>query len=350
MIQFPETARAEWQAIADVEHATASLRARIERGVSVEKEVERLRVRHEAQTLFNAELVAGDTPALEMGSIADFIAMSQTTVVDLIDGVLKDHSLCTVLGPSGVGKTTVALQMLHSLLTGDDWLGQPVQKIDGRVGILSYDQNSGMMANWIVASGMDVRQVLMVNAHGRGNPLAVPEMRAQIANTWRAAEVEVILVDSFSASFAGADQNDTAQTMTYYRDMMKFAYTEVGARALLMIVHSTAASPLKARGSTAHKDVADSVVAETWTDPQDITSPRQLQMVKYREGIGQTEMSPVIVTYPDDVTHLVGLDTGAMTLANLPIPASVKAAAAFTVVPQPIEQPDTDSEKEVDTL
>lgn len=350
MIQFPETAASEWRSIEGKANATRELRKQIERGLSVENAVEKLKIRHEADILFQAELAADDTPALVMGSIADFVAMKQSAVADLIDGVVKDQALCTVLGPSGVGKTTLALQMLHSLLTGEDWLGQPVQKIDGSVGILSYDQNSGLMENWIVASGLDINRVFMVDAHGRGNPLAVPTMRAQIVAAMRQKGVEVILVDSFSASFFGADQNDTAQTMAYYRDMKKFAYTEVGARALLEIVHSTAASPLKARGSTAHKDVADSVVAETWTDPQDSGSPRKVEMVKYREGIGQHQMTPIVLTPPDDVTHLVGLDFGAMSLAGLSIPPAAKALAAFTVVPDPHAAPDTDSDKEDDDL
>jgi hypothetical protein len=65
-------------------------------------------------------------------------------------------------------------------------------------------------------------------------------------------------------------------------------------------------------------------------------------MVKYRAARGQHQMNPVVVTAPDDVTHLVALDLGAMTLAGLSLPPG-SMAAAFTSLPTPVETPDTDS-------
>ena len=174
MIQFPETAQVEWKIIADAANATMLVRKKIDRDARVETEVERLRVRHEASLQFQAELDADLTPALVMGSIADFVNMGQSTPVDLIEGVLKADGTCIMLGPGGAGKTTLSLQMLHSLLTGTDFLGRVVKKISGTVGILSYDQNAALMTNWIVASGLDPDQVFMIDAHGRGNPLKVP--------------------------------------------------------------------------------------------------------------------------------------------------------------------------------
>lgn len=353
MIRFPETVEREWSAVETAAKTTLLVRKRINRGVSIENEVEKLHVRHEARLRFQAEIDAQDTPPLVMGTIADFLASGQSVPEDMIEGVMKVEGMCTVLGPSGVGKTTLALQMVHSVMTGDDWLGQVAKPISGAAGILSYDQNSAMMTNWISASGVDPTRVSMVDAHGRGNPLAVPSMRSQIAGAWKDMGVEVVLIDSFSASFHGMDQNDAALTMAYYRDMKKFAYSEVGAKVLIVILHSSDSNPTRPRGSTTHKDVADTMVSITLTDPTDKNSARRVRMEKYREGIGQSEMTPVIVGAPDDVTHLVSLDLGAMTLEGLPIPPRAAASVAFTAMPDPNDQPeppDTEIDEEDDDL
>lgn len=347
MIQFPETAQIEWEVVADAANAAEELRLRIERGTAVEKEVERLRVRHQATTLFQQELDSDQTPTLEMMTVADYQnSPSFTAPVDLVDGVVKDNGLCLVLGPSGSGKSTIAMQMLHSLSTGDDWLGQTAKPLTGSFGVLSYDMDASMLAAMLVKyPGMDMRKVSIVNAFKRGNPLGVPAFRQKIAAAWKQMAVEVVVLDSFSASFFGLDQNDAAATMHHYRDLKLFALTEVGAKALVVIVHSTEASPNKVRGSTVHHDVADSIVSMT-ANP---AGERTVRMVKYRAAPGQRQMNPAVVSAPDDVTHLVSLDLGAMSLAGMQLPAG-SAAAAFTEMPEPTEIPDTESDEEDDDL
>jgi hypothetical protein len=209
------------------------------------------------------------------------------------------------------------------------------------MGIVSYDMDAAMMLDWMDGfPNMDPRKVSVVNAYKRGNPLGVPAMRAQIAAAWRAQQTEVVLIDSFSASFFGQDQNDAAAVQHHYRDMKLFALTEVGARALLVIVHSTDSNPHKARGSSVHHDAADSIMSQ-WADGN--TGQRHLRMVKYRAARGQVQMNPVVITAPDSVTHLVELDLGAMTLNGMHLPAGA-AAAAFTDMPETYEEPDTDSD------
>lgn len=339
MIQFPETAAAEWQIVADAANAKTTMRRRLELDSLVERAVEKLRINHEAKEIFQQEIDAENTPPLEMVTLASYTPAAAP--VDMIEGVMKEDGLCVVLGPSGSGKSTVALQMLHSLMSGNDWLGQPVKPIMGSVGVLSYDMEAGMIMDWMSGfPNIDPHRVSVVNAHKRGNPVGVPAMRRQIASTWRAMNVEAVVLDSFSASFFGHDENDAAATMAHYRDMKMFALTEVGAKALIVIVHSTEKSPLKARGSTVHKDTSDTMVAVV----SDLdTGKRTVSVEKYRAARGQQMMSPVIVGAPDDVTHLVDLDTGAMALAGLPIPPGY-SAQLFT--PEPYETPETESDTE----
>lgn len=351
MIQFPETARREWETIANAAKASAEVRKRIERDTLIDREIERLRIRHEAARLFQQELDADGTPTLEMVTLGTYQNSPAMVPADMIEGVAKENGLTTVLGPSGSGKSTLALQMLYSVMTGDPWLGQPVTKIDGGVGVLSYDMDAAMMLDWMAGfPNVDPSKVSVVNAYKRGNPLGVPAIRAQIAKAWQALNVEVVVLDSFSASFFGHDQNDAAATMAHYRDMKLFALTEVGAKALIVIAHSTAAAPNKARGSSVHADAADTMVSVV-ADPT--TGKRTVDVQKYRSTRGQTQMDPVIVTAPDAVTHLVGLDLGEMALSGMKIPAAAMGAAAFTAMPALTAAPDIetyDDDEEEDDL
>lgn len=343
MVQFPETVQREWDAAANAVKAAQAVKQRIDRGVAVEHAVENLRVRHDAHLLFQQELDADSTPVLEMSTMTEYRSNPAAAPTDLIDGVLKDNGLCVVLGPAGSGKSTAALQMLHSLMSGSDWLGQQAHQISGAVGILSYDMDAAMVFDWMAGfPNLDDDKVSVVNAYKRGNPLGVPAMRKRIAETWKAIGVEIIVLDSFSASFFMQDQNDAGATMAHYRDLKLFALTEVGAKALIVIAHSTNAKPGQARGSTVHQDVADSMVAVESDD----AGERTVSMVKYRAARRQQAMTPVVVTPPDPKTHLLDLDLGAMSLKNYPIPPMAAARASFSAVPSDSEAPDTDYEDE----
>lgn len=344
MIQFPETAITEWTVVEQAANAEHNLRRRIHRDTEVERETTKLIIRHEAKLAFDRTISEAET-VLEMTTLANYKANPAAAPVDMIDGVLKANGLCVVIGPSSSGKSTMALQMLHSLMTGDDFLDQPAKPIMGSVGIMSYDMDAAMMLDWMSGfPAIDYNKVSVVNAYKRGNPLAVPQMRTQIAAAWQAMNVEVVVIDSFSASFFGSDQNDAASTMAHYRDLIKFGLTEVGAKALIVIAHSTESSPHKIRGSTVHHDVADTIMAMEGTGLE----PRKVSMVKYRAALGQAMMSPVMVGAPDSVTHLVDVDTGAMTMAGMNLPPSRAGAALF---PETHSDPDTESDDEdVDDL
>lgn len=346
-IEFPETAAVEWKIVADAAQAEERLRRKLAQDTQVERELDKLRIKHFAALAFQAEVEAENTPVLEMTTLADYKSSGVAGPSDLIEGVLADNSMCLMLGPSRSGKSTSALQMVNSLLTGEDWLGQKVQQLDA-AGLLSYDMHGSLMMDWMSGfPNLDQSKASVVNAFKMGNPLAVPEMRAKIARHWRSMNVGVVVVDSFSASFFGHDQNDAATVMAHYRDLGQFALTEVGARALIVIVHSTDGSPHKPRGSTVHIDASDSMIAQ-------IVKPsgsREISMIKYREHRGAngqmtTPMSPIMITKPDSVTHLVDLDVGEMAMSGMQLPtsAAVQAFKDETALPETMETPDTDSD------
>lgn len=347
MIQFPETASNEWRIVADAANIESELRKQIARDTQIEVALDKLRIRHSAANLFQQELDEDQTPDLEIGTLATYNATPGSGPADLISGVFKSSGLCIFTGPASSGKTTSALQMLHSLLTGDDWLGQPVTQISGAVGVVSYDMDASLVYDWMSGfPNIDPSRVGVVNAYKRGNPLNVPEMRARIVEAWKAMNVEIVMIDSFSASFFGLNQNDIAEVQSHYRDIIKFALTDVGAKGLIVIAHSTPGSPDKIRGASTHHDVADSIIAQS--PLSGTTGPRQVRMVKYRQhrdsnSVMTSQMNPVVITEPDNVTHLVGLDLGGMTMAGMSL-SSGAVVQTFPDLPTVSEDPDTDSD------
>ena len=339
MIQFPETASREWESAAAAVDRGASVRQRIERDTRVANRLEELRIQHEAKVLFQQEIDAESTPALEMLTLTEFRNNPNHQPVDLIEGVVRRDGLTIALGPSGAGKSTIALQMAHSILTGTPWFGHAVTKLDGGLGVASYDMDAGQVFDWVDGMpGLDPDRVSVVNAYKRGHPLGVPLLRKRVAEDWRAKNVEVVVIDSFSASFFGHDQNDAAATMSHYRDLKLFALTEVGAKLLIVIAHSTAASPAKARGSSTHHDTADNVVL---VERNEQTNVRTITSLKYREPRGQRkQMTPFMVGPLDPATNLAEVDVAAMNMAGLPITTEMAATLGFPDLPAPHSEPD----------
>lgn len=333
-VRFTETVWEEFENAERVQNAAANYRAKLTHDSLVERKLEQLRIAHEAKERHKAEIEAENTPGLDLRTLQDYNQNPPEAKKDLIRGAVKDKGLTVVIGPSGAGKSTIALQMLYSLASGKRWLGQKTKRLKGGFGILSYDMSEDLLVDWLNGfPKVDPARFSIVNAHGRGHPMAVPRFRSKIAEKWRDSGVEVVLVDSFSASFFGTNQNDTAETMSHYRDLQKFAFTEVGARSLIVIAHSTAANPMKARGSTAHKDVSDSIVVVT----MDENGRQQVEVEKYRAKRGQEKMTPVITKVPHKKTHLVALDTGEMSLRGMALPPSKEAAKSqFPESPGPV--------------
>lgn len=357
VIRFPETVQREWDHAAGAVQAAIDLKARIGRDTRVESELDNLRIRYQAKVQHEAELAAEGTPALEMMTLAQYKANPAAVGPgDLIEGVMKDEGLCLMLGPSGSGKSTLALQAVYSLMTGVAFLGQTVTQISGAIGVLSYDMSGALVMDWMSGfPNVDDHKISVVNAYKQGNPLLVPAHREAIANMWKAMKVEVVVVDSFSASFFGRDQNDAAEAMQHYRDLKAFALNECGARAVIVIVHSTDASPTKPRGTTVHQDVADSILSCWVPGKAQGDHARHVDMTKYRQHRGATgtmthQMNPVVISKPDDITHLVTLDASGMMLAGHTLPQGTDVADAFPDLPEGFDAPDTTLDSEEDDL
>lgn len=347
VVQFPEAAAREWHVAERKVQASKEYRANVQRRTLIEREVEKMLIREEAKAIFTEIQDADAIPELEIMTLNEYKKDPGAQPEDLIKGVVADNGLLLVIGPSRAGKTTLALQLVHSLVTGEDWIGQEVNqknRVRKGVGFLSYDMDGRRALNWVEGMpGLDGDSFSMVNAYKTADPLSVTKHRKRIVEDWKQREVDVVVVDSFSASFFGGDQNDAAATMTHYRNLKNFALNEVGARLLIVVAHSTDSNPEKVRGSTVHTDTADNHIVVYPNDKGE----RVVMSGKYRtlHGAGATpQMTPVIITEPDPVTNLVEVDIPATSLEGLPIPARMRDRAdrLFPKQPEPNETAEPD--------
>lgn len=231
-----------------------------ERAFAVAQRVEAKLVEHEAKILFGKALAELEPAApLDIGTLGEVLARPHQEQYRVGGLVLMD-GFTSVVAMRKTGKTTFNLNLADSLLTGRDFLGRfPVTPVDGTVAILNYEVSGHQLALWADKVGIDRTRLLLVNLRGRRNPLSHDQDRAELAAKLRDHGVESLLVDPFSRAFYGDNANDNTQVQAFLNDLDVFARSEVGARDVVLNVHSGWGGD-RSRGASALEDHPDSIV------------------------------------------------------------------------------------------
>jgi len=248
-------AAAELQAV-----AAASSGGAVAREDEVLREVQRLKVRAEAQRRIAAQLSPPEP--YDAGLLRD---LSEDPVRALIDEVLHREGRMTVVAPRKSGKTTLVLNLVRCLTTGEPFLGryriaEPVH----RVGFLNFEMSKRQILRWAREHGIPEDKFFIVNLRGRPNPFANPEARRALADLLRENHVEVLVVDTFARAFPGENPNDTGEVARWLSDLDRFA-GEAGVTEIILTVHSGWVGE-RSRGSSALEDWPDTI-AQIVRDP-----------------------------------------------------------------------------------
>lgn len=155
-----------------------------------------------------------------------------------IEGIWVAEANMVLSAQRKTGKTTMALNIVRSLQTGDPWLGRPVRKLDGRVAFLNYEVSSHLIAQWADEHAVDVDGLMIESLRGRPNPLIDPAARAELAADLRAFDTELLIVDPLTRAFTGDNQNDATQMQLFLSDLEMFARNEAGATDLMLTAHA----------------------------------------------------------------------------------------------------------------
>lgn len=176
----------------------------------------------------------------------------------IIDGLIEHRGLSCVIGPPGVGKSTVALDMACHIATGRRWQGKPT--LQTKVLYMPGEGLSGVVQRitaWEQAHGVTVNDQMLIaddvihlKAH-RDAWVALMALVSQLG-------IGLIIFDTFARMSSGLEENsatDVGRAVRRIDEVRKAA--NCGA---LLVHHTSKASPGQARGSSALNGALDSEI------------------------------------------------------------------------------------------
>jgi hypothetical protein len=156
----------------------------------------------------------------------------------LIDGILQRRFFYSFTGPTGHGKTAVALLLMYLVGTGQ-FLGE--RGIDkGHVVILAGENPDDVRMRWIAMSeelGFDPG---IDTVHFLPGVFGIAAMRRALEKKAKDLGIEfaLVIVDTSAAYFSGNDENSNAQLKNHARDLRTFVELP-GGPCVLVSCHPT---------------------------------------------------------------------------------------------------------------
>lgn len=228
----------------------------------VKIELDRLRAREAAKKAYRREL-EGDYAPLDVSTGTQLAARALEAPRWRVEGLMPAEGSTLITAQRKTGKTTLALNLARCLMTGEPFLGHfPVNPIAGRVGLLNYEVSGPQLGRWAAESGVPLDRLVVANLRARRNPLGHDRDRSELAETFAAQSVEVVICDPFANAFDGDNQNDAGQVARFLHSLGEFARREVGATDLVLTNHA-GWDASRTRGSSALEDWPDSLVKLT---------------------------------------------------------------------------------------
>lgn len=146
--------------------------------------------------------------SLEFISVGDFLDGLPSEMPWVIPPLAATGSSIMLYGRQKVGKSSAVLQLMHSLITGEPWLGFPVERT-GRVIYLQADMPAAetkRMIDRAAASGLELRDGLYVPRLEKGEhkvPFNILNPRDQEALAGQCARLSpiAVVVDTINDTF-----------------------------------------------------------------------------------------------------------------------------------------------------
>lgn len=228
------------------------------RHIAVQQRLQQLQVADEAREIHEAGRRPERTP-WDAGTLADQLKKPEPPA-GRIEGLMPWEASTEVVAQRKTGKTTLALNMAHSFLTGDPFLGEfPVVPVEGRIALLNHEVSGWQIARWAEQRGIPDDRLFLVNLRGASNPFRDPASLADLGALLRQQNTETVIVDPFGRAFSGDNQNDAGQVQGWLVQLDEFARGMAGARDVVLTVHA-GWDGSRARGSSALEDWADSLI------------------------------------------------------------------------------------------
>jgi RecA/RadA recombinase len=175
----------------------------------------------------------------------------------LIHGDVIDRGTVTMLaGPSGHGKSFLALDWACSVATGSEWLGHDA--VQGRVLYVAAEGGTGMKSrvrSWRKAHGViDDKYFTMVI-----DPVQFGDAEALAGLISIAADFDFVIIDTVARCTAGLEENSARDMGLFVSALYKIRDAREECGTTVLIVHHTGYDRSRARGSSALQAGVDNV-------------------------------------------------------------------------------------------
>ena len=191
----------------------------------------------------------------------------------IVEDTLEAESFSAIIGPSGSGKSFVAIDLACNIATGGYWLGKKCRK--RKVAYMPGEGNAGVnkrLQDWgDLHKGNDdlLDAGLVVASH-------LPNMHAYTRVEWgileeqiKALNVDVVVIDTWSRAIAGADENSAEEISRIIQTLNEL---QRRVKCSIIPIHHTSKESTFARGSSAFNAALDTeiLVRAVDGDPEDL--------------------------------------------------------------------------------
>lgn len=192
----------------------------------------------------------------------------------IVDGWIEDRALSAFIGPSGVGKSAVVLDMACSIAMGIPWQGN--KTIKSKVLYIAGEGASGAAARisaWESEHKMDVGEDLYMIGEAVLIGSRDKDLWSWMADQIRSADIKLVIFDTLARMSLGLEENSASDMGNA---VARFDKLRREADCGVMVVHHTARGQSHGRGSSAILGALDSEVLVEESDE-----------AEEREGLGK---------------------------------------------------------------
>ena len=177
----------------------------------------------------------------------------------LVTGAMPKQGVVCLYGPSGVGKSFVALDLALSVAMGTSWLGMETKQ--GPVVYVAGEGGFGLgnrISAWEGSKGMTVGNEMLLTLE----PIQLRQrdsvhwLLAALTALLGAKKPAMVVVDTFARSFVSGDENSSKDVGEAVDAMQEIVRKTSG---LVVLVHHSGKKSATERGSTALRGASDAM-------------------------------------------------------------------------------------------
>lgn len=225
-----------------------------------DQEVRRLQIMEAARLQVRQDRIERESSALDA---LELIGVDELVVTEsegeewLVRGLLHHAGSMMVAAAYKAGKSTLALNMVHALTTGEPFLNEFVVPEPLRVAYFDLELGKRLAKAWFVDIAPDTSRVMYCDLKGMGRRLDVrSEARfEQLVDLLRANRIDVVVIDPLSALCAALGINENSnEEVRPLLDSLDAVVAEAGCKGLIAIHHAGKDLSKGARGASAFQD------------------------------------------------------------------------------------------------